>query len=149
MLPFAHSLQEWSQIAEIATGVGVFFVLVQVWQAARSSRVELITGLTTLIVDIDRLFIAHPGMEKHFSGRADPPEKGTDEWERVHATAMAMANTLDHVVEHLGFMKRRTSKSWKAYIAEVYETSVVFKELLDEHRKWWPGLQRQVRGTHP
>jgi hypothetical protein len=147
MFVFALSLQQWSNIGEIVTGLGVLLVLIQVWQGARNSRVELITGMTTLLVEVDRLFVEYPEMRKYFEDGTNQPEQSTEEWERARGIAMTMANTLDHVVEHLSFMKRGTQRAWRTYIAEVHAKSPVLQELLENHREWWPGLQRQVRNN--
>ncbi len=145
MLISTLSLHQWSEVAAIVTVAGVGLVLLQIHQGARVARVELITGLTTLIVAIDQMFIEHPGMWRYFNENVPLPEEDTTERERANAIALAMANTLDHIVEHLTHMKCRTRYSWCAYIEEVYEKSPVFRDLLDEHRTWWPGLQEQVR----
>jgi hypothetical protein len=116
-------------------------VLIQVGQAARNGRVELITGMTTLILDVDRVLIEYPEMRKYFGGGDTP----TDEHlERARAIGMMMANTLDHVVEHLDLMEDVTQIAWRKYIADVYKNSPILKALLNEHGEWWPGLQKQV-----
>ncbi len=145
MLPLALSLDQVANLAQVAAGLGVFLVVIQVWQGVSNSRVGVITGLTTLITEVDQVFIGHPEIWKYFNDCEPTPPKGEKEGERVRAVAMTMANVLDHIVEHRRKMKRETWESWLRYIAEVYEKSPVFREVLTEHDSWWPGLQRQVR----
>jgi len=146
------SLAETAEIAQVVAGSasilalgGLFFVWKQVRLQQDNSRVEVITGLTTLITEVDRVFIEHPETWKYFNNGAQPPPKSETEGERVRAIAMTMANVLDHIVEHVERLKSETQESWQRYIAEAYETSPVFQEVLTEHDSWWPGLQRQVR----
>lgn len=141
MIVFALSLQQWSDIGTIVGAVSVFLLLISVGQTARNSRVELITGMTTLILDVDRVLIEYPEMRKYFGGGATPSD---EDLERARAIGMTMANTLDHVVEHLDLMEDETQIAWRKYISDVYKSSPVLKDLLGEHGKWWPGLQRQV-----
>jgi hypothetical protein len=143
MLVLALSLQDWSYVATLITVLGLFLVMFQLRQAAESSRIELITGMTTLILTVDQMFVEHPGMRKYFHDNVAPP-KQSKELERARAIALAMANTLDHVVGHFKPMTGRTEQAWRIYISEVHSTSPVFRALLAEHRGWWPALQEEV-----
>ncbi|HST69799.1 MAG TPA: hypothetical protein VLI94_09100 [Solirubrobacterales bacterium] len=119
-------------------------VAVQVWMGVRNSKVELITGMTTLITQVDQALIDHPHLRAYFKGNVDPPPETETEGQRARAVAMTMANVLDHVVEHRWKMKCRTRKAWLSYIDEVYKESPVFKDVLTENENWWPGLQKQL-----
>ena len=138
------SLSQWADIAEIAAGIGVILVAIQVWIGVRDSRVQLVTGMTTLITQIDQALIDHPTMRDYFRGEVDPPPETETEGKRVRAVAMTMANVLDHVVEHRWKMKCRTRNAWLAYVDEVYKESPVFKEVLTQNKNWWPGLQKHL-----
>lgn len=94
--------------------------------AARDSRVALVTTMTTLMITIDQTFIEYPHMQKYFHEGQEPPEADRLEYERAQAIAMAMANALD------------------LYIAELHTKSPALKKLLEDHKDWWPGLQKQV-----
>jgi hypothetical protein len=139
------SLHELAEIATVVTGMGVVLVVIQIRQGARVSRVELLTSLTALIVALDELFIEYPEMWKYFNANASPPKENPTECERAEVIALAVANTFDHIVEHLDLMKRPVRRSWCRYIGEAYANSPVLRELLDKNREWWPGLQKQVR----
>lgn len=142
------SLEQLAQIGEVITSLGVVFVVVQVWLLWRNSRVELITGMTNLFAEIDRVLVENPDLQKYFGLLGDSeaePDRSSEEWCRAHAVALMMANTLDHVVEHLAFLAADTRHAWKQYITELYEKSPVFRSLLEEHPDWWPGLQAQLR----
>jgi hypothetical protein len=149
MFAFALSLAQWSEIAEIFAGVGVAFVAAQVWLGVRNSRVELITGMTVLITQVDQAFIEHPQMWKYFNAGVLPPARTETEGEKARVIAITMANVLDHVVEHQRKMKRRTRKAWQRYIADLYAMSPVLQEVLGQHIDWWPGLQKQIRRGRP
>lgn len=144
MLPLALSLQQWSDIAAMIGVFGILVVLYQVKQARRDGQVALITGMTTMMLEIDKAFIEHPEMRQYFKNGVRPPQ-GSGAREEAQAFAMAMANALDHVVEHMRFMKCDTRYAWRTYIAELYEQSPVFADLLEEHGDWWPGLHREIR----
>jgi hypothetical protein len=58
--------------------------LFQVREGRRNGQVELITGMTKLIVEIDRLFVEYPKMKKYFVEGAPPPERETNELLREH-----------------------------------------------------------------
>jgi hypothetical protein len=146
------SLEDAAAIGQVVAGCasvlalcGLVFVWKQVKLQYENSQVEVITGMTTLITQVDQVFVEHPQLWKYFNDRESPPSKGTTEGDKVRAIAMTMANVLDHVVEHLEKMKDETQDSWCRYIAEVWEKSPAFKEVLNDHETWWPGLQRQVR----
>lgn len=144
MLPLALSLQQCADLAAIIGVIGVLAVLYQLRQARRDGEVALITGMTTMMLEIDKTFIEYPAMRKYFKAEVRPPQ-GSHAHEQAQAIAMAMANALDHVVEHMRYMKCDTRQAWRKYIAELYEQSPVFADLLKEHGDWWPGLQREVR----
>jgi hypothetical protein len=146
--PFALSLNQLADAAQIAAGLGVVLVVIQVWQGVGNSRVGVVTGLTTLISDIDRVFLDLPELWKYFNDSEPTPPKGDEEGERVRVMAVTMANVLDHIVEHRRKLKRETRASWLRYVDEVYAKSPAFREVLTEHHSWWPGLQRQVRGLN-
>ena len=147
MLPIALSLNQWADIAQMIAGAGVALVVVQVGLGLRNSRIELVTGLTTLIADVDQVFIESPHMWKYFNDCEQAPPKGDTEGDKVRAIAMTMANVLDHIVEHQRRLRGETRESWMRYVAEVYEKSPAFRELLTEHKSWWPGLQHQIRNA--
>jgi hypothetical protein len=149
MLVSALSLQQWSDIAEIVAGVGVTLVAVQVWLGVRNSRVELITGMTTLITQVDQAFIDHPHLWRYFRDTTQPPPKGETEGDRVRAIALTMANVLDHVVGHMRKMGWRTRGAWRLYIYDVHMASPVLKEVLNENADWWPGLREQIAHGDP
>lgn len=141
------SLAQWGDIAQMVAGAGVALVVVQIGLGLRNSRVELVTGLTTLIAEVDRVFIDSPHMWKYFNDCEPAPAKGDTNGDKVRAIAMTMANVLDHIVEHKKRLKPETRKSWMRYVAEVYERSPAFRELLTEHESWWPGLQDHIRNA--
>jgi hypothetical protein len=142
------SLDQWADIAVIVTGFGILLVLNQVRQGRRDSQVQLVTGLTTMMLEVDRALIEHPEMRRYIGGGKATPKRPKEERERALAICMALANALDHVVVHLRYMNEESQRSWRLAIAETYAKSPVFQELLEEHADWWPGLQRQVRGLN-
>jgi hypothetical protein len=143
--PLALSLNQWADIAQMIAGAGVALVVVQIGLGLRNSRIELVTGLTALIGEVDRVFIESPHMWKYFNDCEPAPRKGDPEGDKVHAIAMTMANVLDHIVAHRRRLRGETRESWMRYVAEVYEKSPAFRDLLAEHETWWPGLQTQIR----
>jgi hypothetical protein len=142
------SLDQWADIAVIITSLGILLVLYQVYQGRRDSEVELVTGMTAMMLEVDRALIAHPEMRRYIGGGKKAPKKNEEERERAMAVCTALANALDHVVFHLGYMNDESQRAWRVYIAETYAKSPVFRDLLEEHPGWWPGLQRQVRGLN-
>jgi hypothetical protein len=145
------SLTKVAEVGQILSGFasvtaveGLFFVWKQVRLQQRNTRAAVVTGLTTLITDVDQVFIDRPELWKYFNESEPPPKKGDEVGERVRAVAMTMANVLDHIVEHRGEVKSETSESWRRYAIEVYVKSPAFREVLTEHSNWWPGLQRQI-----
>jgi len=142
MFVLALSLAQWADIAQIVAVLGVGVVAYQVWQGAKSSRVEVITGLTTLITQVDRVFIDYPQMRKYFEDGKAPVGADADQ---ARAVALTMANTLDHVVEHLHLLGERTERAWKIYIGDVHDLSPIFEQVLRDHPRWWPGLQAHLR----
>jgi hypothetical protein len=140
------SLQGWADIAVIVTGLGVLLVLYQVHQGRRDSHVQLVTGMTTMMLEVDRALIDYPEMRRYIGGGKRAPRKNKEKRERAMALSMALANALDHVVLHLRFMDDEGQRAWRAYIAETYATSPVLRELLEDNPSWWPSLQKQVRG---
>lgn len=143
------SLDQLADIAVIITGLGVLLVFRQVQQARRDSEVQLVSGMTTMMLEVDRALIEYPEMRRYIGGGKAPPKKDKEERWRALAVATALANALDHVVFHLRFMNEESQRAWRIYIAETYATSPVLRDLLEEHIDWWPGLQRQVRGLNP
>ena len=141
------SLDQLADIAVIFTGAGVLLVLYQVRQARRDSEVQLVTGMTTMMLEVDRALIEYPEMRQYIGGGQKVP-KDKEERERAIAVCTALANALDHVVFHMRFMNEESQRAWRIYIAETYATSPILRGLLEEHVEWWPGLQRQVRGLN-
>ena len=105
---------------------------------------QLVTGMTTMMLEVDRALIEYPELRPYFKEGTAPPESGT-EHDQVQALATAMANALDHVVAHMDLMKRDARWSWECYIAHLYEQSPVFADLLEDHDNWWPYLSRLIR----
>lgn len=149
MLVAALSLEDWSFVAQIAAGIGVALVVVQIWLGLRNSRVELVTGMTTLLAEIDRAFLEYPHLWKYFRRSTPPPAKDTTDGDRVRVIAVTMGNILDHVVDHLRKMDWRSRHAWRLYIYEVHNGSPVLKELLEENPDWWPFLHRQLERGDP
>ncbi len=143
VLILSISLSQLADAATVITGLGVIAVFQQIWQARHDAQVALITGMTTMMLEVDKAFIDYPEMRQYFSGGKQLPADET-EAERARAIAMAMANSLDHVVEHLRFMKNGAQEAWGSYIHNLHKTSPVFKQLLADHGDWWPGLQKQI-----
>jgi len=69
-------------VAQIAAGLGVILVVIQVWQGVSNSRVGVVTGLTTLISDVDRVFLDLPELWKYFNDSMPTPPQGDEESER-------------------------------------------------------------------
>jgi hypothetical protein len=137
------SLEQLADIAQIAGFAGIALLILQIGLGLRNSRVELTTNLTTMMTQIDQVFIEHPGIRKYFEEGKKP---NADDVERARAVALTFANTLDHVVAHLRLMKRDARLSWEKYIAHLHEQSPVFADLLDRHGDdWWPYLRRMLR----
>lgn len=152
MLLLAISLEQLAELAQVVAAcatvlalLGLVFVWKQVKLQQDNSRVEVVTGLTTLITDVDRVFIDHPALWKYFNDDVPVPERGDEEGDRVRVIAVTMANVLDHIVEHRQQVTCETKESWLRYVTEVHEKSPAFREVLEVHRTWWPGLQRQIR----
>lgn len=143
MLLLTISLEQLAYAAQIAGFLGIALLILQIGIALRNSRVELTTNLTTMITQIDQVFIEHPGMRKYFEEGETPD---AEDAERANAVALTVANTLDHVVVHLKLMKRDARFSWETYIAHLHEQSPVFADLLDRHGDdWWPYLRSMLR----
>lgn len=145
------SLAEAAEIGQVVAGfasilalAGLYFVWKQVRLQQDDSRVELVTGMTTLIAGVDQVFIDFPDTRQYFRGFREPPPESETEGRRVRAVAMTMANVLDHVVEHQGKMNDRTRTAWRFYIRETYLESPVLREVLSANPAWWPGLQAEV-----
>jgi hypothetical protein len=140
-----HELAEIGQIAAGAASILVFgsvlLVRKQVKLQADTSETEMVTGMTTLITSVSRVFIEYPTMQKYFHEGAHPTAEDSD---RARAIAMTMANVLDHVVGHLHLMDHRTRVAWCTYIGETHLRSPVLQEMLRDHPGWWPGLQTQL-----
>lgn len=152
MLLLAISLEQLADLAQVVAAcatvlalLGLLFVWKQVKLQQDNTRVEVVTGLTTLITDVDQVFINRPELWKYFNDGVPAPAKGDKEGDRVRAIAMTMANVLDHIVEHRQQVTCETKESWLRYVAEVHEKSPAFREVLEVHKTWWPGLQRQIR----
>ncbi len=142
------SLDQWADIAVIVTGLGVVLVLYQVSQARRDSEVQLVTGMTSMMLEVDRALIDYPEMRRYIGGGKKAPKKNKEERERAAAVCTALANALDHVVFHLSYMNDESQEAWRIYIGETYAKSPVLRELLEAHPCWWPGLQRLVHGLN-
>jgi hypothetical protein len=139
------SLDQWADIAVIVTGFGVLLLLYQIRQGRRDSEVQLVTGMTTMMLEVDRALIRYPELRRYIGG-GKPAPKDRERRERVMAVSTALANALDHVVFHLNYMNDESQRAWRIYIAETYANSPALRGLLEEHPDWWPGLQRQARG---
>ncbi|HEU5104473.1 MAG TPA: hypothetical protein VFU11_01400 [Solirubrobacterales bacterium] len=140
------SLDGWADLAVIVTGLGVLFLFYQVRQARRDSEVELVSGMTTMMLEIDRALIEYPEMRQYIGGGKALPKSDETEQERERALAVltTLANVLDHVVFHLGYMNEKSQRAWSAYIIETHTKSPVLRDLLKEHPEWWPGLQGHI-----
>jgi len=136
-------LDQWADLAVMLTGLGVFLVLYQVYQARKDSEVELVTGMTRMMLEIDRALIEYPEMRQYVGGdktlTTEEPERG-----RALALLTTLANVLDHVVFHLQYMNEKSQTAWSAYITETHGKSPVLRTLLEEHPAWWPGLRSHV-----
>jgi hypothetical protein len=140
------SLDGWADIAEMVTGAGVLLVLYQVYQARRDSEVQLVTDMTTMMLEVDRALIEYPEMRPYIGGGREVPDDGAER-ERAFAICTALANALDHVVFHLDYMNEDSQTAWRIYIAETYLGSPVLRKLMLDHPYWWPGLQGQISGS--
>jgi hypothetical protein len=149
------SLNGWADIAQMITAIvagltllvaaaGAAFVIWQINEAREDTKIGLVTGMTEQMLEIDRALIEYPTMRKYFGGNADPGDDGTEESERANAIAFALANALDHVVNHLHLMEERAGDSWDDYIWNLHDTSPVFTRTLTTHKAWWPYLQAKV-----
>jgi hypothetical protein len=142
MLPAATlSLGDLADIAEIVTALGVVLLFAQLILARRDSKIGLVTGMTEQMLEIDRALIEYPEMRQYFGGKTAPAPCDT---ERARAIAFALANSLDHVVNHLGLMDCKAKRAWTAYINELHQNSPVLAETLKAHPDWWPYLQSKI-----
>jgi hypothetical protein len=148
-------LNGWADLAEIATALiaalalslaaaSALFVWFQIKHAREETRIGLVTGMTEQMLEIDRALIEYPTMRKYFGGGQAPADDGTEESERANAIAFALANALDHVVNHLHLMEKRAIDSWDDYIWNLHDTSPVFTRTLATHKTWWPYLQGKI-----
>jgi hypothetical protein len=156
LISFASlSLNGWADLAQIATALiaglalslaaaSALFVWFQIKHAREETRIGLGTGMTEQMLEVDRALIEYPTMRKYFGGNADPGDDGTEESERANAIAFALANALDHVVNHLRLMDPVARDSWDDYIWNLHDTSPVFTRTLTTHKAWWPYLQAKV-----
>jgi hypothetical protein len=138
------SLDGWADLAVIVTAFGLLLVLRQIGQARRDSEVELVSGMTTMMLEIDRALVEYPKMRQYVGGGKTLPTGDMTERERALAVLTTLANVLDHVVFHLGYMNEKSQRAWSAYITQTHTNSPVLRDLLEEHPEWWPGLQGHI-----
>lgn len=151
MLLLTLSLEQLADLGQVVAAcatvlalLGLLFVWKQVRLQQDNGRIELVTGMTTLITEVDRVFIEFPETRQFFRDCISPPPESDTLGKRVRAVGMTMANVLDHVVEHMDKMKPRTQEAWHYYVREVYLESPLLQELLSSNPRWWPGLQEQI-----
>jgi hypothetical protein len=147
--PLAVSLNALAEVGQFIAGVtsiivlgSLYFVWRQVKQQAQDSRVELITGMTSLIGSVSQVFIEKPEMRKYFYEGISP---SGDEVELAQAIAVRMADALDHVAAHLDLMSDPTRDAWAEYISGIGERSPVLKSYVRANKKWYgPKLREQL-----
>jgi len=161
LIPFSSlGLDGWGSIAEAVTAfiacvgfvlaiVSAGFVRQQIIDARRETEIGLVTGMTEQMLEIDRALIEYPTQRKYFDRGIEPPDDGSEESERATTIAFALANALDHVVNHLFLMDEASERAWNDYIWNLHEVSPVFRRVLDTHRAWWPYLQKRVVTSTP
>lgn len=141
----ATSLQQLADVSQIVAGVASLFIVLTVWLLrsqiglqAQDGRTALITGMTALITSVGQAFIDYPEMRQYFYYGAKP--EGADR-DRARAIAVALAGAMDHAATHFERMDGPTQAAWKAYFADIYRNSPVFREHLATHRTWYgPGF---------
>jgi hypothetical protein len=141
-----HVLAEVGQflggLASLAVLASIYFVWREIEQRAQDGRVELITGMTSLIGSVSQVFIEHPKMRKYFYEGAEPDG---DDLEMARAIAMRMADALDHVTGHLDLMSEPSQEAWRQYVADIGRQSPTLKGYVRAHKSWYrPELWEQL-----
>lgn len=141
-------LQELAEIGQFVAGVAslvvvasVYFVWKQVKQQAEDSRTELITGMTTLIISVSRIFIEYPYLRQYFHDGVAPT---VEHVEQTRAVAVTLADAIDHVAAHLCLMDEPVREAWEAYIGDMRTSSPVLMNYLRTHRHWYGPKLRQL-----
>lgn len=132
------SLSEWAEIGQLMAGVAsvillasIFLVRHEVKQQAETSRVALITGMTSLLGSVSQIFIENPHMQKYFYGGATPIDQDA---ELAQVIAMRMADALDHAAAHLDLMPPSTERAWIAYVSDMGTSSPTLKSYVESKR---------------
>lgn len=136
-------LQQAADVAQIAAVLGLFLLWVQIRLQARTSKTELITGMTALITTVGNAFIEHPELRPYFYENRDPRPRHR---ERTRAIAVVLVSAMDHVAVHFKAMDRDTRAAWKQYFNDIYKTSPVVRDQLGAHANWYGSQLREHFG---
>jgi hypothetical protein len=130
-------------IAALALIASVISLFVS-WRTARhSAKITTYRSATDLTLDIDRIFVEHPGLRKYFYEAVDTNAESAEVHSRVNAIAELMLDCFECIWDIRATYSAVDRGSWGHYVLDMLETAPAMKRMF-EHRMqqdWYPALE--------
>ena len=128
-------------LSVIAILVSVVSLLIAWRIGARTLRITTYRSATDLMLEVDRLFVAHPKLRPYFYENVACP-RGHADHHRVQAIAELELDVLECIWDGSRTYSKADRESWAKYINDTLKRSPALQAMRADPRKqgWYPTL---------
>jgi hypothetical protein len=139
-----HSSDIISIVALALSIVAAAFSTYVAYSANRQSDIiATYNSLTSLILEIDKVFIEYPRLRPYFYNRTPiPADMENQDRDRALAVAELYLDILECIWDRQPEFSKEDEASWRDWILDAFNTSPVLSDYYSENRSWYPTLRR-------
>lgn len=116
-----------------ALAAGIWFAIDQAQEVRESIDASTYNTITTQLLEINKVFVEHPEMQKYIYGEADV-RKGESDYDRAYAVGDLVLNFFDNYIAlelHL-VSTNYELEAWHLYISDTFSSSPIICKILFE-----------------
>jgi hypothetical protein len=142
----------WIDIAQLlVNGGGLLLVFVgllvnarQARRGAQATEASTYQNISSLMIDVDRLFVDHPAWKKYFYGHGLILNEDDPDHEAVVSVAEMLVDFGDNVRMQAKMLPDYEWPAWGSYFQDLYQKSPTLRDFLNSRPDWYPRALHQM-----
>lgn len=132
----------------LSIAAAVFSTYVAYSANRQSDIIATYNSLTSLVLEIDKIFIEYPDLRPYFYNNTPlPADMQEQDRNRTLAIAELYLDILECIWDRQPEFSKEDEASWRDWILDAFSTSPILSSHYSENRSWYPTLMRLHRET--